>query len=242
MSKRIFDPSSGEPHPLSRTRIDRFLKCPRCFYLQERRGIQLPSMPGFTLNIAVDALLKKEFDFFRARKEPHPIMEEHGLAAVPFQHPELDNWRNNFKGVRYHHPLNLIIFGAVDDIWEDKDGNLMVVDYKATSTSEKITLDTKYRESYKRQMEIYQWLLRQNEFSVSNIGYFVYANADKDKDGFANKLEFKTELISYEGDSSWVEKSIESAHACLVSDEIPKSGEECEYCRHHQLVSEAEKI
>jgi hypothetical protein len=32
----------------------------------------------------------------------------------------------------------------------------MVVDYKATSSEEKPTLDAEYRQAYKRQMEVYQ--------------------------------------------------------------------------------------
>jgi len=76
---------------------------------------------------------------------------------------------------------------------------LMVVDYKATSSDVKPTLDAEYRQAYKRQMEIYQWLLRQNGFKVSDTGYFVYANGRKDLDSFDNKLEFEVDLLSYEG-------------------------------------------
>jgi len=75
----------------------------------------------------------------------------------------------------------------------------MVVDYKATSSETKPTLDAEYRQAYKRQMEIYQWLLRQNGFKVSDTGYFVYANGKKDLDSFDNKLEFEVDLLSYEG-------------------------------------------
>jgi hypothetical protein len=46
--------------------------------------------------------------------------------------------------------------------------------------------------SYKRQLEVYQWLLRQNGLDVSDTGYFVYTNARIDLDGFNDRLEFKT--------------------------------------------------
>ena len=36
----------------------------------------------------------------------------------------------------------------------------------------------------KRQMEIYQWLLRKNGFKVSDTGYFVYANGITDARSF----------------------------------------------------------
>src|ERR1039457_2157110 len=143
-TKRLFVPSSTEPFAFSRTKLDNFLTCPRCFYLDRRFGVTHPSIP-FSLNIAVDCLLKKEFDAYRLRREPHPIMVRYGVNAIPFQHPDLELWRNNFKGIRFHHvPSNLILFGAVDDVWLNVNDELHVVDYKATSTSEVITLDTPY--------------------------------------------------------------------------------------------------
>ncbi len=88
----------------------------------------------------------------------------------------------NFKGLQvFCEPTNFIITGAVDDVWINSHGELIVVDYKATSTQTEITLDKEYRQAYKNQMEIYQWLLRKKDFSVSNTSYFVYCNADSTK-------------------------------------------------------------
>ena len=46
-------------------------------------------------------------------------------------------------------------------------GELIVVDYKATSKDGEVTLDAPRQDGYKRQMEFYQWLLRCNGFTVS---------------------------------------------------------------------------
>ena len=78
---------------------------------------QPPGFP-FTLNNAADHLLKKEFDIHRVAKSAHPLMEQYGVDAIPFEHPDLEKWRENFVGIQYlHEPTNLIITGAVDDIW-----------------------------------------------------------------------------------------------------------------------------
>ena len=70
MSKKLlFDPNLSEPMPLSRSKIDLFLKCPKCFYLDRKLGISQPSGAPFTLNMAVDTLLKKEFDVYRQKKK-----------------------------------------------------------------------------------------------------------------------------------------------------------------------------
>ena len=236
-SRNLFDPSSKEPFKLSRTRLDNFLRCPRCFYLDRRLGLDRPSMPGFTLNIAVDALLKKEFDLYRSKGEPHPLMVKHGLNAVPFKHPDLDKWRANFEGIEYHHkPTNLILTGAVDDLWVTPERKLIVVDYKATSKDGEVTLDDEWKEGYKRQMEIYQWILRGMSFDVQDTGYFVYANGRKDVAGFNGVLCFFVTLIPYEADSSWVEKAVFDAAACLKSDSLPAGAPDCEFCAYRKSI------
>jgi len=201
--------------------------------MDRRCGTGRPPGFPFTLNSAVDTLLKKEFDGFRALKQPHPLMQRNGVDAIPFAHPELETWRQNFKGIQHlHEPTNLLITGAVDDIWITPAGELIVVDYKATSTVKEITLDESYRQSYKNQMEIYQWLLRRNGFQVSSTGYFVYCNGDSSKETFNGKLEFTISLLPYEGDDSWVESTLLDIRKCLESDEFPRAGENCDYCKY----------
>ena len=73
-SRNIFDPESEKPFKLSRSRLEIFLTCPRCFYLDRRMGIGRVPLPAFTLNTATDTLLKREFDRHRADQTPHPLM------------------------------------------------------------------------------------------------------------------------------------------------------------------------
>lgn len=236
--KNIFDPKSKSPFKLSRSKLEMFHECPRCFYLDRRLGVGRPSIPGYTLNSAVDYLLKKEFDIHRKKQSTHPLMKTYGIEAVPFQHQDIDVWRENFVGVQYlHQKSNFLIFGAVDDIWLGKDGRLMVVDYKATSTEKQISLDDYYKQGYKRQMEIYQWLLRQNGHDVANQGYFVYVNGRKDLAAFDGRLEFEVQIIPYKGDDSWVEKLILAARRCLVSKKIPSANKKCEYCQYRAAAA-----
>ena len=175
-TKGFYEPDSNEPFKLSRSKLEMFLECPRCFYLDRRLGVGRPPGYHFSLNSAVDTLLKKEFDIHRAKNQKHPLIEKYGVDAVPVAHKNLDLWRHNFTGVQYfHEPTNLLITGAIDDLWQNSKGEYIVVDYKATSKNEKIeALDKAWQDGYKRQMEIYQWLLRKNGFKVSDTGYFVY--------------------------------------------------------------------
>ena len=147
-----------------------------CFYIDRKLGVAQP--PGFPFNInsAVDELLKKEFDYYRSIKEKHPYMRDLDIDVLPYQNENLDDWRENFKGVQYFDEKNNFnITGAVDDIWIDVDSEeLIVVDYKSTSKNSEVTINEDWQVGYRRQMDIYQWLLRKNGYSVSNAGYFVY--------------------------------------------------------------------
>lgn len=223
---------------LSRSKIDLFKECPRCFYLDNKLGTARPPGFPFNLNSAVDALLKKEFDVHRADGSSHPLMQAYGVDAVPFKHRMMDEWRENFKGITHKHvPTGFTVSGAVDDIWVNPKGELIVVDYKSTSKDAVIdALDQDWHAGYKRQMEVYQWLLRQNGFAVSDTGYFVYANASKDRKAFDGKLEFDVTLIAYEGNAGWVESTLSNIKACLDSDEIPAAGDTCDYCAYREMA------
>jgi len=233
-TRNLYDPKSSEPFRLSRSKIDLFLNCPRCFYLDRRLGVAQPPGYPFALNSAVDHLLKKEFDIYRSNGEKHPLIAKYGVDAKPVKHDNLNVWRENFKGVEFlHKPTNLLITGAIDDLWINSKGEYIVVDYKSTSKDEEITeLNKDWQDGYKRQMEIYQWLLRKNGLKVSDTGYFVYCNGCTDRDLFDCKLEFDLTLIPYKGDDSWVEKVVTDAHACLQSDKIPGCSPDCDYCNY----------
>jgi len=217
---------------ISRTKIELYTECPKCFYLDVKLSVKRPSIPGYTLNSAVDELLKKEFDILRESGEPHELMKKYQIDAVPFKHEKLNEWRHNFTGVRITHETGLTIYGAVDDIWINSHGELHVVDYKSTSTLEEISLDSEYKQGYKRQAEIYQYLLENSGFKVSNTAYFVYANALKTPEKFDSKLTFEMQIISYDGDRSWVNQRIKDISKTLESSDIPLPNQNCKYCSY----------
>lgn len=94
---------------------------------------------------------------------------------------------------------------------------------------------------YKRQMEFYQWLFRKNGFKVSDTGYFVYANASRDREAFDGKLEFDVKVIPYTGSDAWVEGALTDAKQCLLSETSPDSSSDCDYCRYRRAVGEVLK-
>ncbi len=242
--RNIFDPERHGPGKgffrLSRSKLELFLRCPFCFYLDRRLGVGEPPGFPFSLNAAVDHLLKKEFDRYRELGEPHPLMVEAGIKALPFRYHQLEIWRDNFAGVEFSHaPSGFTLTGALDDVWQNDQGELVVVDYKATSKDNEVTLDADWQKSYKNQVEIYQWLLRQNGFLVAPVAYFVYANGRRDRPTLDGKLEFVIKLIAHTGDDSWVGEALVAASRCLNAPQPPVASEACDLCTYRQAANAA---
>jgi hypothetical protein len=218
------------------------LNCPRCFYLDRKLGVDRPPGYPFSLNSAVDTLLKKEFDVHRAAGTPHPLMKTYGIEAVPLAHEEIDAWRDSFRrGISYlHEPTGFLVTGGIDDVWINHAGELHIVDYKATSKNGEVNLDADWQIGYKRQMEVYQWLFRQNGFRVSPFGYFVYCNGDADKEAFDGKLEFDVRILPYEGHDYWIADALTAAKACLDAGALPEANPECDYCAYRRAAQSLE--
>jgi len=236
--RQPYTANQKDVYKISRSKIELFMQCPRCFWLEARLNISRPNGPPFNINKAIDELFKKEFDIYRKSQKPHPLMIEFGVDAVPMKHAMLSEWRQNYKGVAsLHQSTNFYVYGAIDDLWVDSSGQAIVVDYKATAKDSEVNIDSQWQISYKRQLEIYQWLLRRNKLNVSNTGYFVYTNVDSNKAKFNNKLDFKTKLIAYEGNDDWIEEILQKMKLCLNSDKIPAvglaaMGGDCDFCSY----------
>lgn len=239
----LYNPESSELFRLSRGKIDLFINCPRCFYLDRKLGVGQPGGFPFSLNSAVDKLLKKEFDIHRAKGTAHPLMKTYGIDAIPLAHEKINEWRDSLRaGITFNiEKTNVVVTGGVDDVWVSPSGEYSIVDYKATSKEEEVTIDADWQIGYKRQMEIYQWLFRKNGFKVSSTGYFVYCNGDTDKEAFDGKLEFDIKIIPYTGNDSWVEKTISEAIECLKGNKLPESGPDCDFCQYRKAVRKFEK-
>lgn len=246
--KGRFDPNTALPYELSRSKVESFIRCPACFWLDRVAGVRFPSFPPFNLNSNTDKLLKRDFDVYRG-KGPHPLMVEHGLSHLrPFAHDDFERWcsslhfgssPNHFNVI--HTSTNLKFGGGVDDIWENVEtGELHIVDYKSTSNQsnnpQPVSLEGKWKEPYKRQMDMYQWILRQKGFLVSPVGYFVYVDGlHVGIEGMLNSdpstatMSFQTSLLNYSGNTDWVEGMLEKIKGVLHLDHPPEHHAECEY-------------
>jgi len=241
----LFKADRPEPYELSRSRIENFVKCPACFYLVQVKGIAFPSIPGFNINEATDVLLKKDFDKYRGTDATHPYLVRQGLPhLVPYDHEHFDLWTQSMHfGAKdrmhtIHQETNLKIGGGLDDIWLNTQTNkLHIVDYKSTSQkSDKgpITLDDYYKGAYKRQMDLYIWIMRQKGFDVDDTGYFLYCDGDRftETPFLRNEkaiMEFKLTLIPYYCQTFWIEPVLLKISELLRGQICPEHSVSCEY-------------
>ena len=127
-------------------------------------------------------------------------------------------------------------YGAIDDVWIKKNGDLIVSDVKSTSKKEfnwaKTWDEYDYPKAYKRQLEMYQWLFKKNGFSVSNKAYLVYYNGLKDEPMFDKTLKFESFLVEFDCNDNWVEEAIIHAKKLMDTGSMPKGSYKCDTCQY----------
>jgi len=241
-SSSFYSPNQKEDFKISRGRFSNFLTCKRCFYLDRVKGLDSPGTPGWTLNETTDLLLKKEFDYCRERQIPHRLFIENQLRnIVPFDHPEIDNWRNSLhKGLMLRHKdTNIILTGGVDDIWQNNiSKQLIIVDYKSQAKVGRLDkqdyLEDPYHEAYKIQMDFYNYLLLGMGFDVYKTSYFLVCNAKRDEQEFNKRMIFDEYLIPYNWNIDWIENKIDEMINLLNDSQIPEPNLACKNCAYSE--------
>ena len=237
-----YTPNQKEDFKISRGKFSNFLTCKRCFYLDRVKGLDPPGTPGWTLNETTDLLLKKEFDYCRERQIPHRLFIENQLSnVVPFDHPEIDNWRDSLhKGLIIRHKnTNIILTGGIDDIWQDNiSKNLIVVDYKSQAKLGRVDkqdyLEDPYHEGYKIQMDFYVYLLSGMGFDVHQTSYFLVCNAKRDDQEFNKRMNFEEYLVPYNWNIDWIPEKIEEMVKLMNNNKIPASNISCKNCAYSE--------
>jgi len=193
----------------------------------KRHNIKQPDTYPLALNNCMDALLKAEFDGCRAAGKSHPLLEEFGVSARLFPDmTKLQEWRNNFQGLRWIDPASgHTLFGAVDDILEFPDGSLAVMDYKSSGAASIHVYD-----SYQLQMDVYTFLLQKLGYPTAPKAFFAFFVAARDQ-GFQGRLPFRGTVVEVSPNPERVLPLFAQAAAQALADQMPAPGPECDLCR-----------
>lgn len=210
---------------ISPNSLNLYLECPHCFWLDKNLGIKRPPPYPYALNSAVDALLKEEFDTYRVKNLPHPLLAENNIKAKLFSNQKLLNqWRNNFAGIRYFDPQSeATLFGAVDDILEFEGGKLAALDYKSTGSAAANIYDR-----FQLQLDTYTFLLEKNGYQTPRKGYLAFYIVDKSR-GFIDRLPFRKEVMEIETNPSDIYAIFNDAVGILRQNNPPPHSNDCQF-------------
>ena len=188
-------------------------------------------------------MVKREFDGYRQKGELPPVLVNAGISnAKLYNGDNFYDWRNNFKGVSYFDEgLNAVLYGAVDDVLEFSDGSLAVIDYKSSGSKEITIYD-----DYQKQMDVYNWILKQNGYEMYPSAFFVFYQVQKDENGFNNVLRFKEQVRQVKVNMEWVgpafEAAVELARQDLPPSESGNNNKHCDHCHFVDRIAEIQKL
>ena len=228
--KKTYIKNSNLPFKINRTKIDLFFDCKRCFYLDQKFGIKRPHGTPLVLNNKVVERLKSELDLCRDKKQIHPQVLENNINYIPASNKSLDDWRNPFKGIRFHHKdTNFILSGSIDDIWTNsstKKNYCLII--KSTTKQNKLSYDEIWS-GYWRQLSFYSYLLEKNALEMSKTGIIVFINPLNNDENFSFRLNIFEKILDF----SWIESTVKNIFEVLNGENIPESNSYCKFCNYY---------
>ena len=212
------------PYKLSPSSLSLLKECPKCFWLHFNKEIRRPSTIFPSLPSGMDKILKIHFDSFRDKGLLPPELKDLNGEVKLFEDIELlKTWRNNLKGIQWIDKQGNIFRGAIDNLLQ-KGKKLIVLDYKTRG----YPLKEDTAEHYQDQLDIYNYLLRKNNYETENYAYLLFYHPDKVSE--TGDVIFHTDLIKMNIKIKNAENIFKHALSVL-EDKMPKASEECGFCK-----------
>ncbi len=211
------------PYKFSPSSLSLLKDCPRCFWLRFNKDIKRPEGIFPSLPSGMDKVLKEHFDSFMEKgKLPGELKELKDVKL--FDDKELlEEWRNNRKGIQWTDEKGNLFRGAVDNILK-KQNKLIVLDYKTRG----YPLKEDTAEHYQDQLDIYNLLLRKNNYETEDYAYLLFYYPNRVHEN--GDVDFHSELIKMKISIKNAENIFKKAVKVLEK-EMPKASEECVFCK-----------
>jgi len=208
---------------LSPSSLNLMHECPRCFWLTQHKVWSRPASIFPSLPSGMDSILKKHFDKFCEKEllPPELCDNKECKGCKLFDDKELlKTWRSNFKGISYTDKEGNILHGAVDNLLV-KGKKIIVLDYKTRG----FPLKEDTHEHYIPQMEIYNFLLRENGYQTEDYSFllFYYPKEVLETGEVIFDTHLKKVTISVKNAETTFKKALK-----LLNEDCPKNT--CEWC------------
>lgn len=212
---------------LSKSSLDVFKNCPRCFWLEKNAKLKLPQGIKASIMDGIDAGMKEVAEFAVATGRPALYLT--GIkGARPFPDRArlkvFMSWRT-FQTEVQAGRHRALIWGQLDDLIEWPDGRVSPWDYKSNGKKREWVGYTMQYNSL--QGDMYDLLLPAQGLKTTGVAYFTYSWPVV-LDGV---LGFDFETVSMECSGARALETIAAALDCLEGDE-PESNPACEYCSY----------
>ena len=91
-----FKPDRSEPYEISRGKVENFIKCRACFWLDRVGGVHFPSIPGFNINSNTDNIEKLSD---KKRNLCRKNYLDYGIDSINIKN-KFDCYNNQVKSVK----------------------------------------------------------------------------------------------------------------------------------------------
>ncbi|MCL5435125.1 MAG: PD-(D/E)XK nuclease family protein [Patescibacteria group bacterium] len=213
---------------LSHTGLEVLERCPKCFWLQYKKGVRQPEGIVSRLANRFDAVIKNYFEKYRVLGQFPPIVE--GKFQGKLQSPFVE---------KYYFRVNdkYGFWGRLDECLENEKGELTPIDFKTASSDPR---EKEVLEAYQSQIDDYVFLIRENKYKVTGVGFLLYFFPDLSEelhDGFPMIMHVQ----KLTGNPENTAKRIEKAIAVLEKD-MPDSSPTCPFCLYRSQVNKIEGV
>ena len=235
--KKLYSCNSSRPFKLSRTKIDLFFECRRCFFFDQKFGIKRPHGTPLVLSNRIVDDFKKELNICRVEKNIHSKVKELNKNLIPISHNKLEEWKSSFKGASFlDDSTNLLVVGIIDDIWLDRSTNKNhSVIIKSNSKKNQMSYENIWP-GYWRQLSLYSYLLSKNLLPMSSTGILVFINTPTSMGQMENRKNFNLNIFEKILDFDWIQPTIKEISKTLNKETPPESSKKCKYCNYYYNI------
>lgn len=210
---------------LSHSGLEGLERCPRCFWLQYRKGIYQPEGIVSRLANRFDRLIKKYFDMYRGSDELPPIVR--GKIEGRLEHPFQEEYTVDFSD-------GYSFYGKLDECLVTEAGRYTPVDHKTSSSDprrerEEVPGERSLQDIYQAQLNSYSFLLGENGKPTSGVGHLIYFYPDEAAnlhDGVPMAVVVKTLKTDPASVPFRIERGIE-----VIEGAMPDPSPACVFCR-----------
>ncbi len=209
---------------LSHSGIEGMKLCPRCFWLQYRRGIRQPEGIVSRLANRFDKIIKNYFDIYRETNELPPMVQ--GKIDGKLENPFTETYF-------YHHDDKYGLYGKLDDCLVTGDEKYTPIDFKTSSSDPR---EKEIFPAYQSQLNAYAFLLEINKKKTTGIGHLIFFHpqeGEKLHDGFPMLVYVQTLKTNPENARKDILKAIE-----VLDGDIPQPSKDCHFCGWYDKVKD----